>query len=194
MTPQDKIPTLNLIRFDDEKFTNIRTNLLETYGQTFHFGDYLLIRNAMNPTNQYMDTLFVPRLGYYEPENLDEGIPDYYYAVPCASYRSKNECIIPGVYNYRLGKTLGAIFGHLMEPARYYVGVNNLHSGVYDRKYKGFHIIFNRLHKIFSPFSPITVPTKGAINVSSHIYPQIMVNYESSSSAFNLFITHSINL
>lgn len=149
--------------------------------------DYILLRNSQQATNEYTDTIFIPNFN-----NEDE----FQFLCPykCNAYSSDAAKIITGVYQYRLGKRMGCVYGQQMEPVWFDdIRMTTPQTDMYDLYLKGINLIAHPLHAIIPPINPISESSRGSIMIHSSAHQLMHQNFKNKHVSFKLYVI-DINL
>lgn len=161
--------------------------LYDTVGRLPQWNDYVLIRYAVGESKTMSDFLFIPDL-----KTEDE---TKYFMAPCNSLRCEKEGLVPGVYPYRLGKKYGAIYGQQMGMVFVHDGTQSItNSDFKTQKLLGVNILFNPIHRILKPTSPVSKVSPGSITVSKEYYKIIEEHWDTNNTSFELFVVHLSSL
>jgi hypothetical protein len=155
-----------------------------TLGEIPFGNDIMIIRNATSADSTMVDTIILPDIFSEDDAKVFVG--------QCASYRSENHCLVPGMYDYRLAKMYGAVFGMQVGPVFVHDGTKGMTDGDhFSQKLAGMNILFNPIHRFLKPGTPISKCSPGSITVERNIYPTVFRNWENNACRFRLFIGHS---
>lgn len=160
----------------------------DSLGRIPQSNDYVLIRYSVGKSKDMSDILFIPDLKRNEQDA-------YYYQAPCNSMRTEEQFLVGGIYPYRLGKKYGAIYGQQMGMVFVKDDVQDIiNSDFKTQKLLGVNILFNPIHRILKPTTPISKVSPGSITVSKEYYKIIEEHWDTNNTSFELFVVHLSSL
>jgi hypothetical protein len=159
-------------------------HLYETIGRIPQWNDYILLRQSSFKNDNMSDILFIPDLKRNEQDT-------YYFQAPCNSTRTTKQSLIAGAYSYRLGKKYGAVYGQQMGMVFVQDQIENItNSDFKTQKLLGVNILFNPIHRILKPTTPISNVSPGSIVVSKEYYKLIEDYWDMENTSFELFVVN----
>jgi hypothetical protein len=144
--------------------------------------DYIVLRLSEEASNEYQDTIFIPN--FNDKDNFE-----FYSPFKCNAFASDAVKIVTGVYQYRLAKRFGLVYGQQMQPIFYQDSTSGFATSDGNEKFlKGVNLIAHPAHMIIPPNTPISNVSKGSIAIHPSAHALLKSNFNNAHVSFNLYV------